>query len=313
VRAWVTGATGQIGFRLCEELERLGHEVTAIGRESAQRTSSYKWIDWDMSKGAFDIENVAPPDVVFHLAAQTSAYVAREDVPADVMTNVMGFVKLLDSLRKTGSRPHVISTGAATEVRVDNAGVVRDLSPDAPTTFYDVSKISQHLYLQQCDAEGWVAGTTIRLPNVYGGVRRVKTTDRGFLNSSVLRALKGEPLNYYSDGNYIRDYLHVDDVASALVSAMSHRDSVAGETFLIGTGFGTRIRDALREISRQVEAETRVAVPVLPITSPAYMYEIERRDCIVDSSRFTEVTSWTSTVGLEDGLHKTILDFMKVP
>jgi len=265
-----------------------------------------------MSKSAFDIENVAPPDVVFHLAAQTSAYVARQDVPADLMTNVMGFVRLLDALRRTGSRPHVISTGAATEVQEDSTGVVRDLNPDAPTTFYDVSKISQHLYLQQYDAEGWVAGTTIRLPNVYGGVRRVKTTDRGFLNSSVLRALKGEPLNYYSDGDYIRDYLHVDDVASALVSAMSHPDSVAGETFLIGTGVGTRIRDALRGIAAQVDEITQVTVLVRPITPPASMYEVERRGCVVDSSRYTEATSWTSTVSLEAGIRKTILDFMQV-
>jgi len=312
VRTLVTGGTGQIGSRLCNELSRMGHEVTVVSRRPAQSASSYKWIQWDMAHDSLGIRDVLAPDVVFHLAAQTSAYHARQDLPADVTTSVLGFVKLLDALRKTSSSPHVILTGAATEVGATSSGVIQDSDPDEPHTFYDVGKVAQHLYLRQCGSEGWVDGTTIRLPNVYGGAGRATALDRGFLNESVRRALAAEPLNYYSDGEYIRDFLHVDDAVSALISAMHCREEVKGETFIVGTGVGTRIQDALREVARQAKLVTGKNVIVCPVRSPDAMYEIERRNIVVDSSRFTERTSWTSKVSLKDGIQKSIVDLQQV-
>ncbi len=308
MRTWVTGATGQIGSRLCIELARVGHEVTAISSRPAPSTSLYQWVQWDMSRDSFDVRNVLTPDVVFHLAAQTSAYQARQDLPADVTTNLLGFIRLLDALRQTDSSPHVFLTGAATEVGATSSGIIRDSDPDDPKTFYDVSKVAQNLYLKQCTSEGWVEGTTIRLPNVYGGVGSDALTERGFLNQSIRRALLGEDLRYYSDGEYIRDFLHVDDVVNALMSAMNHRMAVVGQTFLIGTGTGTRIREALAEVARQAEQITGTSVHLVDAIPPVGMYDIERRNVVVDSLRFRDRTRWEPNVSLEEGIRRTIRD-----
>lgn len=311
MRIWVTGATGQIGSRLCTELAREGHDVTVVGRRPAQSASPYEWVQWDMSRGSLDVRDIPSPEVVFHLAAQTSAYYARQDLSADVTTNVLGFVKLLDALRQTNSLPHVILAGAATEVRSNDSGIIRDCDPEEPGTFYDVGKIAQHLYLSQCGSEGWVDGTTIRLPNVYGGVGSFSSPDRGFLNTSIIRACTAESLNYYSDGDYIRDFLYVADAVSALKSAMYHREKVRGKIFLVGTGVGTRIQDALKEIARQAEMVTSKRVPVRPVFAPDGMYEVERRNTVVDSARFTEHTDWTSKVSLKDGIQRSIVDLQQ--
>ncbi len=312
MRTWVTGATGQIGRRLCKELTREGHEVTAFSRGRFDSPSDYHWVQWDMSGDSFDFQNLAPPDVVFHLAAQTSAYQAREDLPADVTTNVLGFVKLLKVLRQTESFPHVISAGAATEVGITECAVISDSDPDNPMTFYDVGKVSQRLYLRQCGSEGWLEGTTIRLPNIYGGLSENASNERGFLNMSVRRALLGEELRYYSDGEYIRDFLHVDDAVTALLSAMKHREGVVNETFVIGTGVGTRIRDALAEIARQVEKATFKPVRLVPGTSPAGMYDIEKRNAVVDPVRFKNQIGWEPQISLQEGIQRTIRDFVEL-
>ncbi len=312
MRAWVTGATGQIGRKLCLELQRAGHEVTAFSRGSLGNPSDYQWVQWDMSRGSFNYRNLEPPAVVFHLAAQTSAYQARQDLPADVTTNVLGFVKLLDALRQTEAFPHVILAGAATEVGITESAVISDSDPDDPMTFYDIGKVSQRLYLRQCGSEGWLEGTTIRLPNVYGGVSENASNERGFLNLSIRRALLGEELRYYSDGEYIRDFLHVDDVVTAMLSAMNHRADVVGETFVIGTGIGTRIRDVLAEIARRAESLTHKSVRLAPAPCPLGMYEIERRNAIVDSTRFTERTVWEPQVKLKDGLQRTFSESISI-
>jgi len=310
VRAWVTGATGQIGRKLCVELARAGHEVTAFSRGSVDIPSDFQWVFWDMSRDPLDFRNLACPDVVFHLAAQTSAYQARQDLSGDVTTNVLGFIRLLDALRKTESFPHVILTGAATEVGVTASAVVSDSDADDPRTFYDVGKVAQRLYLRQCGSEGWLEGTTIRLPNIYGGLSENASNERGFLNMSVRRALLGEDLHYYSDGEYIRDFLHVDDAVTALLSAMNHRESVASETFVIGTGVGTQIRDALAEIARQAEKTTFKPVRLVPGTSPAGMYEIERRNAVVDPVRFKNQIGWEPQISLQEGIQRTIRGFV---
>jgi len=311
VRAWVTGATGQIGRKLCVELARAGHEVTAFSRGSVDTPSDFKWVSWDMSRDPFDFRNLACPDVVFHLAAQTSAYRARQDLPGDVTTNILGFIRLLDALRETESFPHVILTGAATEVGVTASAVVSDSDPDDPRTFYDVGKVAQRLYLRQCGSEGWLEGTTIRLPNIYGGLSENASNERGFLNMSVRRALLGEDLHYYSDGEYIRDFLHVDDAVTALLSAMNHRESVASESFVIGTGIGTQIRDALAEIARQAESITSRVVRLVPVLPPLEMYDIERRNAIVDSVRFRDLTGWEPQLVLEEGLRRTFSESIR--
>ncbi len=311
MRTWVTGATGQIGRRLCVELERAGHEITAFSRRRVESPSRHEWVYWDMSCDPFDFRNITRPDVVFHLAAQTSAYQARQDLLGDVTTNVLGFVKLLDALRKTESFPHVILTGAATEVGVTASAVVSDSDPDDPRTFYDVGKVSQRLYLRQSGSEGWLEGTTIRLPNVYGAVGGDALTERGFLNLSIQRALLGEELHYYSDGEYIRDFLHVNDVVTALMGAMDHRKLVAGETFVIGTGVGTRIRDALAEVARQAESVTQKPVRLEAGSAPNEMYEIDRRNAIVDPVRYMRRTGWKAEVSLEEGIRRTIRDLLE--
>ena len=311
MRVWVTGATGQIGRKLCVELKRAGHEVTAFSRGRVDNPSDYQWAQWDMSGDSFDFQNLATPDVVFHLAAQTSAYQAQQDLRKDVTTNVLGFVNLLDAVRQTESFPHVISTGAATEVGITASSVISDSDTDDPVTFYDVGKVSQRLYLRQCNSEGWLEGTTIRLPNVYGTLSENASNERGFLNLSIRRALLGEELRYYSDGEYIRDFLHVDDVVTALLSVMNHRAVVVGETFVIGTGIGTQIRDALAEIARQAESITRRVVRLVPAAPPLEMYDIERRNAIVDSGRFRERTGWEPQLILEEGLRRTFSESIR--
>lgn len=312
MRVWVTGANGQIGKRLCGELTDSGHEVIAFSTRCPVKPSHHRWVYWDMSGNSLEIQTFDPPDVVFHLAAQTSAYKAREDLPNDVATNVLGFVRMLNALKHLDSFPHVILAGAATEVGVTKKKIITDKDPDNPMTFYDIGKVSQRLYLQQCTVEGWLEGTTIRLPNIYGTINESPSQDRGFLDKSIRNAFLGTSLRYYTDGNYIRDFLHIDDAVSAFMSAMGNRSTVAGESFLVGTGIGTQIRDALSEIARQAKNLNGRSVQLLPTSAPSGMYAIEKRDAIVDSSRFRMRTGWESKVRLIDGIQSAFNCFQNV-
>ncbi len=310
MHVWVTGANGQIGRRVCRRLLAEGHTITGLGRNDMQPSLANYWIDWDMSKESVNTRNAQAPDAVLHLAAQTSAYQARKDPLSDVKSNVVGFVSLLETIREIGSKPHVILVGAATETGFTFGGKITDADRDNPETFYDVGKVAQRLYLNQYHDEGWLYGTTIRLPNVYGGVSSDLQTDRGFINRSINEALLGHDLFYYSDSDYTRDFLYIDDAVSALLETIKQGRNLSGETFLVGTGQGTRIRDVLKEIARQAELITNTPIHVKPALPPSDMYSIERRNAIVDSERFQIRTGWSPQICLVEGIRRMVLELI---
>jgi nucleoside-diphosphate-sugar epimerase len=104
----------------------------------------------------------------------------------------------------------------------------------------------------------------------------------------------------------VRDFLHVDDVISALISAALHVDDLDSSVFNIGTGFGTTIKSALALIAKEAENLTGSPVQVNQGVFPVDSYAIERRNSIANSQVFREATGWTPKVefrtGVKEGL-----------
>ena len=90
-------------------------------------------------------------DVFFHFASQTSLNSSFKNVEKDLMTNVVGFVKLLEILRNKNKRPIVIAASTATQVGyTDNIHPHKKDLPDKPITFYDLGKHSRKIPIKLC-------------------------------------------------------------------------------------------------------------------------------------------------------------------
>ena len=304
---WVTGASGQIGSELCHQLASTEHHVLGIGRGPSPKSFTNRWVQWNIGVEDRPVASLEAPDVIFHLAGQTSAYRARADLEMDIRVNVLGFTQVLLAALETGATPFVVIAGAATEVGLLDHLMVSDEEVDNPQTFYDVAKVAQGLYLRQFAGEGRLQGCRVRFANVYGGVAS-GDSDRGFLNRAVKSALAGEPLTYFSDGTYTRDFLHVSDAASALTAAAMNKEFTTEDTFMIGTGRGAPIRQALEIISTVISEVTGVSAPVIPTAPSASLYNIDRRDAVIDSRRFTSLTGWKPKITLEMGIRAMVHD-----
>jgi UDP-glucose 4-epimerase len=304
--ALITGASGHLGSLLVSELTKEGWSIFAVSRrDSFTHLSNVTHIPHEWSNSiAFEIPRV---DTVFHLAAQTSAYKARENVAEDIHSNVVGTVNLLESIARSNVKPVFIFTGSMTEYGMTSTYPVDEKVPLSPQTFYDAAKITTEMYAEQFVREGWLSKSiTLRLSNVYGSHSRAQGVDRGFLDRSILKALTGEPLFFFGSGEYVRDFLHVDDVISALISAALHVDDLDSSVFNIGTGFGTTIKSALALIAKEAENLTGSPVQVNQGVFPVDSYAIERRNSIANSQVFREATGWTPKVefrtGVKEGL-----------
>jgi nucleoside-diphosphate-sugar epimerase len=161
-------------------------------------------------------------------------------------------------------------------------------------------------YLRWYSEQGIVRGVALRLANIYGPGPRSSRDDRGILNLMIRRALTGEPLTVYGTGEQLRDYLYIEDAARAFLAAAAHSETLSGRHFVIGSGVGHAISDALEIVASRAEARTGKPVEVRRVPPPDTLSPIERRNFVADSRRFTSATGWQPRYSLSEGIDRTM-------
>jgi nucleoside-diphosphate-sugar epimerase len=249
-------------------------------------------------------------DVVFHLAAQTSVYQANEDPSADFEANVRPMLHLLETCRQKGQHPIVVFAGTATEAGIPERLPVDETHPDRPITVYDLHKWMAEIYLRHYAREGVVRGVTLRLANAYGPGPRSSSADRGVLNMMIRRALRGEKLTIYGCGDHLRDYVYVEDVSRAFLEAALNIDRLNGGYFVIGSGKGHTLKEAINLVADRVALKLGRRVGVVHVDPPVPQSPIEARNFVADSRRYSQATGWQARYSLPEGIDRTIEAFL---
>jgi UDP-glucose 4-epimerase len=309
-RALVTGGRGYLGRPLAEALVREGYEVTRLSRSPKDGRAAGNDIVGDVRDPEVVAPAVASAAVVFHLAAQTSAAIADQDPITDQAINVLPLLLILEECARAGHHPVVVFASTVTVCGVPAALPVNESHPDAPLTIYDLHKSFAESYLRYYVRRGVVAGGTLRLANVYGPGPASSAADRGILNAMIRKALSGETLTIYGDGRRVRDYVYRDDVVRALILAAAHGQAMNGQHYVIGSGEGHSIADAVSLAAARVLAKTGTRAPVVHAEPSRPESPIERRNFVADSSRFSELSGWKPMVKLVEGIDRTI-DFYR--
>jgi len=250
-------------------------------------------------------------DAVFHFAAQTSVYVAAQHPCSDLEINVRPALHLLETCMERSWRPVILFSGTVTECGVPDRVPVDETHPDRPITIYDVHKLTTEGYLKHYAAEGRVRSAVLRLANVYGPGPKSSSADRGVLNLMIRKALAGETLTVYGTGEHLRDYVFVEDVAEAFLAAGANIEATNGRHFVIGSGKGHTIAQAIRMAADRVALKTGRRAPVTHIEPPGPQSPIEARNFVADSTRFKQATGWRPRVSLAEGMDRTIACFLE--
>lgn len=307
MRILITGASGLIGSALCEKLSLENHEITCISRNAYENTKKYEWIKHDLVNDSWGLLPKLEIDVVIHLAAQTSVKHARQKPIEDAMVNVIGSLNLFEYLRALKRKPFVVMSGTATQIGItDKISICEDI-PEKPITFYDIGKHATEQYLKQYIREGLLRGCALRLANVYGGLSGGQKSDRGILDKVINQAKRGEEIIIYGDGAFIRDYIYIDDVVTAFISAIENQEKTNGKFYYIGTGKGTSLKSAFEEVVKSFANVNEINSRIEHVVMPDDISEIDLRNAIVDSSLFKKDTGWSPKFDLDNGLREVLI------
>ena len=308
MRAVVTGGAGFIGSALVDRLVARGDDVLIIDDLSTGSTDNLAdaraagsgtmelAVDDIGEAGTAELVAGHRPDVVFHLAAQTDVRLSVDAPVSDARTNVIGMLRVLDGAHAGGARKVVFaSSGGTIYGEADPALLPFDEdTPQRPLSPYGVAKLAGGLYLDVYRALHGLAGTTLALANVYGP-RQDPQGEAGVVAIFAGRLLSGQPCTVFGTGEQTRDFVYVDDVTDALLTAAERAD---GQLLNIGTGVETSVNDLYRTMAGMVGG------PNDPVRGSARPGELDRS--ALDPTRAASELGWRPVTGLDDGLRATL-------
>ena len=308
MRALVSGGRGFAGSWLARALVESGSEVTSIDRESGSPTGlDLQGIAGDVNDVVADLRDHEAVldslrsnrvDSVFHLAAQAIVGDANASPIPTFQTNIEGTWVLLEACREAGVERVVVASSDKAYGPHEELPYTED-SALQPVFPYDVSKAATDLIARSYWHTYGLPVAVTRFANLYGG------GDRNFsrlIPETVTAVLDGRPPAIRSDGSPERDFLHVEDAASAYlaVAGALETDDVAGEAFNAGWGRPHPVREVIDLICElgpnEVEPDYQGA------GNPGG--EIDRQ--FLDSTKIRERVGWEPKVELRDGIQRTL-------
>ncbi len=276
MRVMVTGASGFIGRAVVGRLLAGGHTVrvlthTAGGRDGIESACG------DLRDRASLEPALAGVDAVVHLAAVARVRESFERPLHYYEVNAGGTVNLL-AAASGPLRVVFVSTGTVYGAPLSQP-ITEDF-PRAPSNPYAASKAAAEDVVAWTARSGLIGATTLRVFNAAGGGDRDGTR---LITRAVDAAAGGPPLTVFGDGSAVRDFVHVDDIASAAVLALEHTEVGRHDVFNVGATAA-----CVRDVVDSVERVTGRQVPL--VRAPAHEGEVA--ELRADTRRLRRALGW---------------------
>ncbi len=301
--ALVTGGAGFIGSRLAERLVKDGYSVKIIDDFSTGKEENLEKIKKDVEILKFDIQDrqkvwdsLKGVDYVFHEAAMTSVEESIKNPAKCWKINITGFIHVLNGAVKNNVKRVILASSAAVyggSLQLPKREDM-DMQPISP---YGNSKVMDEINARQFQKEKGLDCISLRYFNVYGPRQDPNSPYSGVISSFIGRMMNDMQPIIYGDGKQTRDFIYVDDVVEANILAMKSKKA-PGLSFNVASGKQTSILglvDAINTVLRK---------KLVPHFRDPRKGDIKHS--YADMKKTKELLNFQTTIGMKEGLEKTI-------
>jgi len=320
----VTGGAGFIGSAVIRQAIGEGHHVVNVDAltyaaclenlRSIHNSPNYSFEKADIRDGTEMARILVQhrPDAIMHLAAESHVDRSIDGPETFIKTNVNGTFTLLDAARtywEAQGRPetfrfHHISTDEVFG-SLGETGLFHEDTPYAPNSPYSASKAaSDHLVRAWAETYGLPTLVT-NCSNNYGPFHFPEK----LIPVIILRALAGEVIPIYGNGENIRDWLFVEDHADALLTVV--RNGEVGRTYNIGGENEARNINIARSVCAILDKLAPKERPYGDQISFVSDRPGHDQRYAIDPTRIREELGWRPSVTLEQGLEKTVIWYLE--
>lgn len=319
MRILVTGGTGFIGSAVVLQAIADGHQVINVdcltyaaapaSLISVENSPNYAFAQIDIRdrKSIDEVFAVHLPDVVMHLAAESHVDRSIDGPAAFIETNVLGTFQMLEAARaywtgrgRTDSfRFHHVSTDEVFG-SLGESGKFDENTRYDPRSPYSASKAgSDHLVR----AWGETYGLPILLTNCSNNYGPRQFPEK-LIPVTILNALAGNPLPIYGAGLNVRDWLYVEDHATALLKVLA--EAAPGATYAIGGENEARNIDIVTSICTILDRRRPDQAPHAGLITHVADRPGHDQRYAIDPSRIRIDLGWRPSLDLLQGLERTV-------
>ncbi len=296
----ITGGAGFLGAALSNRLARQGHHVRVLDDLS---TGNPDALDPDVHFTRGDINDrpklwtlLQEIDCVYHLAARVS-------VPESILfprdyneVNVGGTATLMEAVRDAGTQRVILTSSGAVYGDQQGPTMSETMQPH-PLSPYAASKLSAEWYVRTIGDLSGIQTICLRIFNAYGPGQRIPPSHPPIIPNFIRQSRQNGTLVFHGDGNQTRDYVYVDDVVNALVSAATVQ-GLKHQVINVGSGTETSVRDLARMIIDVTKGNPE------EIYNPRVSGGVSRMQA--DLTRAKEILNYVPLIPLEMGLRLTV-------
>jgi len=304
----ITGGLGFVGSHLAEELLDDGHDLILLTRSFAKRNNiaqiakkvKIERIDIrDFIKLGKSIEK-NKPDVIIHLAGETSHSKSFENPLGDIESNAASTLFILEKIRVLKIRCRFILGSTFIVIGRPKKLPVNEESSCNPTTLYGANRLASENYCKIYHDVYGLDTRVFRITNSYGP-REQTIPNKNAINYLIYKAFKREEITIFHKGKFFRDLIFISDVVSGIQTIIEK--GRPGNLYWISSYQKTwfnELGSILHEITNS---------PVKYVKTPTYTKKVDVGNFVVDNSKLRSL-GWRPKISLKKGIQIT-LDYLE--
>lgn len=293
----VLGGNGFIGSHLVDYLLQADHRVRVYDcRDELFRKPlfSVEYVRGRLEDRQLLRHALDGVEVVFHLVGTTLPATSNEDPIRDVQSNVVGTLGLLEECVRAGVSRLVFTSSGGTVYGIPQSNPIQESHPTNPICSYGITKLAMEKYLGLFYHLYGLEYMVLRCSNAYGP-RQNPWGQQGAVAVFLGKVAQGKPITIWGDGQVVRDYVYVADVARAHVLAAQNGQGCL--TLNVGSGVGHSLKDLIdlivpitnREVEVRYKGAREADVPINVLAPLQAEMQL----------------GWRSEVSLQEGIRQT--------
>ena len=299
----VFGSRGFIGSKFCEKIssknivvkpifKKLKSNYINLGNFNSQK------INYLIKKNNFDY--------ILNFHAHTDVRYSNLNPRYDFYHNCSLTHSIVNALIKNKSKAFFLNFGTVTQLGYTNIkNKINQNYKGKPFTIFDLHKQYNEDYISIHKKLFNLKATTLRLSNVFG-MGHSYSKNRGVINKIIDRAISEKKITLYGNGNYVRDFIYIEDVIIGIIYALKNCNKLHEDYYYLTTEIGKSFNDLAKIINSELSKIYKFTAKVKYNKWPSTSTILDKRSFVGNSFLFKKATGWKLKYSLRNAIRHYI-------